>query len=87
MKPDTKAEERMRASRQRARGQWAVVIGIIGLVGCIVGVIQYWMYGLVSIRPGHEAEAGDNAVTMLLFLFFVSAALISYGFVAIRRAS
>lgn len=85
MKPDTNAEEHTKASRTRARGQWAIVVGLIGLLGCIVGVIQYWMYGVVSIRPGHEPTAGDDAVTMLLFLFFVSAAFISYGYVAVRQ--
>jgi len=62
------------------------VIGLIGVIGCVVGAIQYWMNGTVSIRPGHDRAVGDVAVTMLLFLFFVSAALIVYGRVTIHRA-
>ena len=85
MRPDTNTEERAKAGRKRARGQWAVVIGMIGLAGCIVGAIQYWLYGSVSIRPGHAPVAGNDAVTMLLFLFFVSTGFIGYGYVAMRR--
>jgi len=74
-----------KASRIRSRGQWALAIGIIGLLGCVVGTVQFWIYGLVSIRPGHDPVFGDTAVEMLLFLFMVSAVFTVYGLVMLHR--
>ena len=86
MKTDTNIQLRAQASRLRGRGHWGLVIGIIGLVGCAVGVVQFWMYGIVSIRPGHDPMSGDEAVALLLFLFVVSVAFSIYGRVMIHRA-
>ena len=86
MKTDANFQWRAKASRIRGRGQWALVIGLIGLVGCGVGVVQYWMYGVVSIRPGHDPVVGNDAVEMLLFLLGVSVVFTVYGRVTTNRA-
>ena len=77
---------RAKASRLRGRGQWALVVGIIGLLACAAGAVQYRMTGIVSIRPGHEPLSGAAAVEMLLFLLGVSAAFTVFGYLMLRRA-
>lgn len=85
MKSDSAILWNAKAFRIRSRGQWALAIGIIGLLGCIVGTVQFWIYGIASIRPGHDPVFGDTAVEMLLFLFVVSAVFAIYGLVMMHR--
>jgi hypothetical protein len=59
---------------------------MIGLLGWAVGLAQFWIYGSVSIRPGHDPVSGDGAVEMLVFLFAVSAAFLIFGIVMVHRA-
>lgn len=86
MKTDSNTRWRAKASRMRGQGQWALVIGFIALLGCLVGMVQFWMYGAVSIRPKHDPVSGDAATEMLLFLFFISVAFVVYGSVMVRLA-
>lgn len=65
---------------------WALVIGIIGSLGCIVGMVQFLLCGHVSIRPGHDPVFGSSAMEMLLFLFVISVAFAFYGVAMVRRA-
>ena len=77
---------RAQASRMRSRGQWAFVVGAIGLLGCIVGLVQFLLYGHVSIRPGHDPVLGRSAAEMLLFLLVISVAFALYGLAMVHRA-
>lgn len=74
------------AQRLRSRGYWSIVIGFIGLVGCLVGTFQLWIYGMVSIRPGHESVSGDSAIQMLYVLGLVSVFFTVYGVLQVYRA-
>jgi hypothetical protein len=74
------------APRLRSQGYWAILIGFIGLVGCLIGTVQLWIYGVVSIRPGHEPASGDSAVQMLFVLGLVGVFFAAYGAFQVYRA-
>ncbi|MDH3636876.1 MAG: hypothetical protein OES09_00225 [Gammaproteobacteria bacterium] len=63
----------------RSRGLWSLIIGGTGLIACVVGVVQYRLYGVVSIRPGHQPVSGDGAVGMLAGLALISVLFCAYG--------
>jgi len=82
------AANRRAASRLRVRsgGFWALAVGALGLLGCLAGAIELWLYGVVTIRVGHEPETGDSAARMLLSAAAVSAVFVGAGLVQIRRS-
>jgi hypothetical protein len=61
-------------------------MGVIALIGCLIGTVQLWMYGVVSIRPGHAPASGDSAVQMLFVLGFVGILFAAYGAFQVHRA-
>lgn len=74
------------AQRLRSHGCWAIIIGIIGLLGCLIGAVQLWINGVVSIRPGHEPTSGDSAVQMLFIPGLASVFFTVYGAFQLYRA-
>jgi hypothetical protein len=58
-----------------------MIVGAIGFLACSLGIFQYWMYGVVSIRPGHQPVSGSDAVDLLIFIGSVSALFFTYGIV------
>ena len=75
-----------KAARLRSRGYWSILIGVIGLLGCLIGILQLLIYGGVSIRPGHETVSGTTAVQMLFILGFVGVAFAGFGALLVYRA-
>jgi magnesium-transporting ATPase (P-type) len=76
------------AKVQRLRGQalWLMIVGAIGFLSCSLGIFQYWMYGVVSIRPGHQPVSGSAAVELLIFIGSISALFFTFGIVLRFRA-
>jgi len=72
--------------RRRSQGLWALVTGCIGLGGCLLGSIQYWRNGVVSIRPGHVPVSGREALELVIFLGLVSAVIFVVGIIILRRS-
>ena len=75
IKLGSKPKKSWAARVQRLRGQalWSLIIGGIGFLACTVGIVQYWMYGVVSIRPGQRPVSGSDAVDLLIIIGSVSA--------------
>ena len=73
-------------ARLRSQGYWSILVGVIALLGCLVGVVQLMLYGVVLIRPGHEAVSGTAAVQMLVILGFAGAAFAGFGKYLLYRA-
>lgn len=61
-------------------------IGTLGLIGTVIGAVQLWLYGEVSIRVGYEPTSGENAVQMLCSLAFVSTLFILFGMFQVYRS-
>lgn len=72
--------------RLRSQGYWAIGIGVVGLVGCLIGIVEFWLYGEVSIRTGHEPASGDSAVQMLSFLGLLSMLFTAIGMFLVYRS-
>jgi hypothetical protein len=70
VKLKTKPKKSLKAKVQRLRGQalWLMIVGAISFLACSLGIFQYWMYGVVSIRPGHQPVSGSDAVELLILL-------------------
>ena len=79
----SKPKKSLATKAQRLRGQalWLMVVGAIGFLACSLGIFQYWMYGVVSIRPGHQPVSGSDAVDLLIFIGSVSALISTFGIV------
>lgn len=75
------------AQRLRGQGQWAVLVGLIDLIGCAIGVFQYWHYGTVSISPGRASVSGQDAVQLLFVLGLVGVFFLTYGVFRFRKAA
>ena len=73
---------------QRLRGQalWLMIVGAICFLVCSLGIYQYWMSGVVSIRPGHQPVSGSDAVELLIFIGSISALSFTFGIVLRLRA-
>ncbi|MFC1580275.1 hypothetical protein ACFL4N_05120 [Thermodesulfobacteriota bacterium] len=85
MEPKPGKQLAMKAARLRSRGFWSVIIGSIGLIGCIIGNFQFWLYGIVSIRPGHEPVGASDAVFLLIFIGLISLFFIIFGMLLVYR--
>ena len=70
--------------RRRSQGLWALIIGCIGLGGCLLGSIQYWRNGVVPIRPGHDPASGREALELVIFLGLISAIICVIGIFILR---
>ena len=83
LKLSSKPKKSMATKAQRLRGQalWLMIVGAIGFLACSLGIFQYWMYGVVSIRPGHQPVSGSDAVELLIFIGSVSALFFTFGIV------
>jgi hypothetical protein len=68
-----------KAQRWRSRAAWVFVIGGVGYSACVVGLVQYWMTGKVSIRSGHESLEGETAILQLVFLGSISSLFCTLG--------
>jgi hypothetical protein len=68
-----------KAQRWRSRGAWAFIIGGIGYSACVLGLVQYWMTGKVSIRLGHESVEGETAILQLIFIASISSLFCTFG--------
>lgn len=66
------------AQRLRSRAVWAFSLATVCLVASVIGLVQYFHSGAVSIRPGHETLGGRPALESLALL-----ALAGIGFAAI----
>lgn len=75
-----------KVQRLRAQALWSLIIGGIGLTASALGLIQYWLYGVVSIRPGHQPVSGSDAVEMIIYLSSASALFCAYGIILRYRA-
>ena len=82
-----------KAAQLRSRGYWSILVGVIVLISCLVGLLQYVIGGDVSIRPGHDPVSGETAVQMLLvaglvgfFFTGVGALLVFRGRRALKRS-
>lgn len=64
----------------------AIFTGSIALVRCLIGTVQLWIYGVVSIWPGHEPASGDSAVHMLFVSGLVGVLFAAYGAIQVYRA-
>lgn len=84
----SKPKKSLATKAQRLRGQshWLMIVGTIGFLACTFGVFQCWMYGVVSIRPGHQPVSGSDAVELLIFIGSVSALFFTFGIVLRFRA-
>lgn len=76
----------MEVTTIRSRAYWALILSAIILVTCGIGVFQFLMSGVVSIRPDHKAVSGIDAVHMLLLLGFMGAFFAAYGIYLLKRA-
>jgi len=75
-----------KSARLRSQGYWSLLVGVIGLLGCLVGILQLLLYGVVSIRPGHESVSGTTAILMLSTLGCVGIAFTGFGALLVYRA-
>ena len=75
-----------KAQRMRGRAVWALIVGGIGLAACAVGIFQYQLSGIVSIRPGHPPVVGGDAILQLVFLGAVSFLFCAIGAILLYRA-
>lgn len=81
-----KSHKANRRQRLRSQGYWGIGIGAVGYTGCVVGVVQLWLFGEVSIRTGHDPVSGDSAVQMLYILALVSSLFAGIGAFLLYRS-
>jgi hypothetical protein len=55
------------------------MIGGIGYLACILGLVQYWMTGKISTRPGYKAMEGETAIFQLIFIGSISSLFFAFG--------
>jgi hypothetical protein len=67
------------AQRWRSRAAWTFIISGIGYLALVIGLLQYWMTGEVSIRPDNASVAGKTALSQLLFLASFSSLILILG--------
>lgn len=72
--------------RLRSMGNWAVILGSLGLLGVLQGLIQFWTEHQVDIRPGKTPVNGDESLILLLGLTLTSVCFISLGLLLRYRA-
>lgn len=86
-KNSTNVTRRTKSVRPRGKAWICFLLGGIGAAAAIAGFIQYHMYDLVTLRPGHPGIEGDAAIEFLTVLTVVSLFFLAYGMLLTRRAN
>lgn len=86
-KNSTNVTRRTKPVRLRGQAWFSFILGGTGAAAAVAGFVQYQLYDLVTIRPGHPGIEGDAAIEFLTVLTVVSLFFLAYGMLLMRRAN
>lgn len=86
MKDDHNNNVYHQPGRLRGKAWICFLLGGTGCVAAIIGAIQYYRNGWVTIRPGHPGVQGEAALELLTVLSVISLFCVAYGMLLGRRA-